>query len=301
MGRVRVTVPATTANLGAGCDCFGLALSLYNIITVETAGAGLVISVSGEGEDVLPRDENNMVWQAVKRFWEEVAFPVPSGIKITLENGIPVGAGLGSSAAAIAGAMAAANALAGNPLPTEMILNMAAGFEGHPDNVAAAVYGGSVVAVSDGPRVITLKFPVPEEIKAVVAAPDFTLATRRARMVLPDVYPREDALFNLGRAALLAGAFAAGRYELLCYGMQDRLHQPYRAPLVRGLEEVLAAAAGAGALGAALSGAGPAVVALTATETGDIAAAMAAAFKAAGMKARVFELTADNEGMRVSI
>ncbi|MEW6182956.1 MAG: homoserine kinase [Bacillota bacterium] len=299
--RVSVIVPATTANLGAGCDCFGLALSLYNTISVEITGAGLEVSVSGEGADSLPHDDGNMVLQAARKLWDEVSFPVPAGLKITLKNEIPVSAGMGSSAAAIVGGMTAANALAGNTLAADDILNLSARFEGHPDNVAAAVHGGSVVAVADGSGVVTLKLPVPGVIKAVVAAPDFALATIQARMALPDVYPREDALFNLGRAALLAGAFASGRYELLRYGMQDRLHQPYRAPLVNGLGEVLAAAVDAGALGAALSGAGPAVVALTDGATGDIAKAMVNAFETAGVGARIFELVADNEGARVSV
>uniref|UniRef100_A0A7C2EJB4 Homoserine kinase n=1 Tax=Ammonifex degensii TaxID=42838 RepID=A0A7C2EJB4_9THEO len=296
---VKVTVPATSANLGPGCDCLGLALSLYNTVTAKVAGTGLAITVRGEGEDLIPRDGSNLVWRAMERLWAEAAFPVPSGVRITLENAIPVSAGLGSSAAAIIGGMLAANAVAGAKLAQEEVLALAAGLEGHPDNVAAALSGGAVVAVAEGNRVVGLKFPVAPELKAVVAVPDFRLATVQARMVLPPAHTREDVFYNVGRTALLVGALSSGRYDLLGAGMQDRLHQPYRASLVPGLQEVLAAAVGAGALGAALSGAGPAVVALATGESGAIGKAMLRAFGAAGVKARVFTLTPDNGGARV--
>ena len=298
-GKVKVTVPATTANLGAGCDCIGLALSLYNTVTFEVTGAGLTVAVSGEGAGLLPLDENNTVIKAAKRLWNEVGFPAPEGLKITLENSIPVGAGLGSSAAAIIGGLAAANFFAGAKLSSEEILSLAAAVEGHPDNVAAAFLGGSVVAAREGNGVVALKFSVAEEVRVVAAVPDFQVATASAREVLPEVYPRGDSLYNVGRAALLAGAFAVRRYDLLKYGMDDRLYQPYRAPLVPGLEEVLRAAVAAGALGAALSGAGPTVVALATDKTDIIGGAMVKAFNDAGVRTRIFLLAPDNRGTRI--
>ncbi|MEW6769940.1 MAG: homoserine kinase [Bacillota bacterium] len=298
-GRTKVRVPATTANLGAGCDCLGLALSLYNTVAVELAGSGLAITVSGEGEDAVPRDRSNLVWQAMERLWAKAGFPVPAGVRIALKNRIPPGAGLGSSAAAIIGGLVAADALAGGVTAREEILTLATALEGHPDNVAPALLGGVVVAVAEGERVVGLKFPVAPELKAVVAVPDYRVATAQAREILPPAYPREDTLYNVGRAALLVGALASGRYDLLGFGMQDRLHQPYRAPLVPGLKEVLAAAVDAGAAGAALSGAGPAVVALATRETGRIGAAMLEAFGAAGVRARVLTLVPDNDGALV--
>ncbi|MEW6192852.1 MAG: homoserine kinase [Bacillota bacterium] len=298
--RVKVRVPATTANLGAGCDCLGLALSLYNTVSVEIAGSGLAITVSGEGEDAVPRDRSNLVWQAMERLWVEAGFPVPAGVRIALKNRIPPGAGLGSSAAAIIGGLVAADAVAGGIMVREDLLALATAIEGHPDNVAPALLGGAVVAVAEeGGQVVGLKFPVAPELRAVVAVPDYRVATAQAREILPPAYPREDALYNVGRAALLAGALASGRYDLLRFGMQDRLYQPYRALLVAGLKEVLAAAVDAGAAGAALSGAGPAVVALATQETGRIGTAMIEAFSAAGVRARVLTLVPDNDGALV--
>jgi homoserine kinase len=298
--RVKVRVPATTANLGAGCDCLGLALSLYNTVSVEIAGSGLAITVSGEGEDAVPRDRSNLVWQAMERLWVEAGFPVPAGVRIALKNRIPPGAGLGSSAAAIIGGLVAADAVAGGIMVREDLLALATAIEGHPDNVAPALLGGAVVAVAEeGGQVVGLKFPVAPELRAVVAVPDYRVATAQAREILPPAYPREDALYNVGRAALLVGALASGRYDLLRFGMQDRLYQPYRALLVAGLKEVLAAAVGAGAAGAALSGAGPAVVALATQETGRIGMAMLGAFSAAGVRARILTLVPDNDGALV--
>ncbi len=297
--RVKVTVPATTANLGAGCDCLGLAVSLYNTVILEIAEAGLTVTVAGEGEELLPCDANNTVWLAAKRLWDELGLPAPEGLRIDLKNGIPVGAGLGSSAAAIVGGLTAANVLAGTPLAPEEVLSLAALFEGHPDNVAAAFLGGCVAAVLEGDRLKTLKFTVSGGLKVVAAVPDFNLATARARMILPEVYPREDAVYNIGRTALLAGIFAYGRYDLLSYGMQDRLYQPHRAPLVPGFHDVMGAALEAGALGVALSGAGPSVVALTTGDTGGIEAAMAGAFQNAGVSVRTLTLDPDNDGTQV--
>ncbi len=296
---VKVTVPASTANLGAGCDCLGLAVSLYNTVVFRTAEAGLAVTIAGEGKELLPCDANNTVWLAAKRLWDEIGFTPATGYRIDLENGIPVGAGLGSSAAAILCGITAANHLAGKPLAPEEALTLAALFEGHPDNVAAAFLGGCVVAVMEGNRLKTLKFPVAEGLKVIAAVPDFNLPTASARTILPEVYARRDAVYNIGRAALLAGSFACGRYDLLQYGMQDRLYQPYRAPLIPGLRDVKEAALKAGALGAALSGAGPTVVALATGATGSIEAAMAEAFRRAGVGVRTLTLGPDNEGTRV--
>lgn len=291
-----VKVPATTANLGSGCDSVSLALGLYNTVTIGLCGAGLAISVYGEGKGQIPEDGSNLVWQAVKRLWGKCGFPLPPGIMITLENNIPVAVGLGSSAAAIIGGLIAANAIAGDRFSTQEILTLATALEGHPDNVAAALFGGLTIVVSEENRLRWLKIPVDPLLKAVVVVPDFQASTRDARIVLPPDCRREDAIYNVGRAALLVGVVASRRYELLMTAMQDRLHQPYRASLVPGLDKVMGAAIEAGAFGAALSGAGPAVVAITGGNTEAIGAAMAGAFRDAGVNARVFALEADNHG-----
>jgi len=293
---VSVKVPATTANLGSGCDCLSLALALYNTVTLGLSGAGLAISVYGEGEGQIPADGSNLVWQAVKRLWRKCGFAMPPGIALTLENEIPVGAGLGSSAAAIVGGLMAANAIAGDRFSAQDILTLATGLEGHPDNVAAALFGGLTVVVSEENRLRWLKIPVDPALAAVIAVPDLRISTQDARRILPADCRREDAVYNVGRAALLVGAVASRRYELLVTAMQDRLYQPYRASLVPGLDKVMEAAVEAGAFGAALSGAGPAVVAITGGNTEAVGAAMAGAFRNAGVNARVFTLGVDNHG-----
>lgn len=293
---VRVKVPATTANLGSGCDCLSLALALYNTVTVGLSGAGLALSVSGEGEGLVPEDASNLVWQAVKRLWGKCGFPMPPGVTITLENDIPVAAGLGSSAAAIVGGLMAANIMAGDRFSISELLALATELEGHPDNVAAAFVGGLTIVVPEEKSLKWLKMPVPPELRAVAVVPDFRVSTKDARTVLPQDCKREDAIYNVGRAALLVGSVAAGRYELLAPAMQDRLHQPYRASLVPGLNDVIQAAVKAGAFGAALSGAGPAVVAIADRNTEAIGAAMLEAFRSAGINARVFILAVDNHG-----
>ncbi|MEW6447087.1 MAG: homoserine kinase [Bacillota bacterium] len=289
-------VPATTANLGSGCDCLSLALSLYNTVTVGLSGAELVISVRGEGEGLIPEDSSNLVWQAIRRLWGKCGFPVPPGVMITLENDIPVAAGLGSSAAAIVGGLVAANIIAGDRYSAHEILALATALEGHPDNVTGAFLGGLTVVVTEEEGLKWLKIPVDPVIKAVAVVPDFRVSTRDARVVLPEHCRREDAIYNVGRAALLVGAVASRRYELLKSAMQDRLHQPYRARLVPGLGKVMEAAVKAGAYGAALSGAGSAVVAITDVNPEPIGAAMLEAFRGEGINARVFTLTVDNHG-----
>lgn len=295
---VIVSVPATTANMGPGFDCLGMALGLYNEIHMALSPGKIAIEVLGEGADDIQRDESNIVWRAAQRVFQEIGQENP-GLSIRLVNNIPTARGLGSSAAAIVGGLVAANRLTGETLSREKLLALATELEGHPDNVAPALLGGMVVSVMAEGVVQTLKITPPEELHAVVAIPDFKLSTHAAREVLPKQVSLQDAIFNLSRAALLVGAFYEKRLDLLSVASRDVLHQPYRAPLVPGLLNVIEAANQAGALSVALSGAGPTVIALTDGYDQRIAQAMQDSFRAAGVNCRVKVLQPDVDGTRI--
>lgn len=263
---VRVQVPATTANLGPGFDTLGLALSLFNQVEMEETGnpGELVIEIEGEGAASIPANRDNVTFLAAQEVFK-AAGCFPAGLRLRLLNRIPAARGLGSSAAARVGGLLAANALLGEPLSREQLLTLAVRLEGHPDNVAPALLGGLVVASIQEGKVRHRRIEIPDGLTAVLVIPDFELATRAAVAALPELVPVKDAVFNLGQACLLVAGFLTGDWELVGQSMQDRLHQPYRLPLIPGLNEVLAAARQQGALGAALSGSGPAVLALTAS------------------------------------
>ncbi len=292
---VRVRVPATSANLGPGLDALGLAVDLHTTVELDEAEGGVEIEFSGLGQGEVSLGEDNLVYRSARRIWELVGYH-PPGIRMRVENRIPLARGLGSSAAAIVGGMVAANALAATrrggeaALGEAELLAAAAGVEGHPDNVAPALLGGIIVAVQTGEGISYLRFLPPARIRVIVAIPEFPLATEKARQCIPRTVPVADAVFNLGRSALLVGALMQGRWDLLGHACEDRLHQPYRANLVPGLEDVIAAALEAGARGAVLSGAGPSVLAIV--EEGApsaapaVARAMSEAFLDAGVDCR---------------
>lgn len=295
---VRVQVPATTANLGPGFDCLGMALKFHNTVEMSVhTEKRLSIEVLGEGAQEIARDESNLVYRAALLLFRKVNFN-PPGLRIRLINNIPLARGLGSSAAAVVGGLVAANILAGNRVPFREVLNMAHQLEGHPDNVAPALMGGVVVAVAVEGEVRCLKIDPPPGLKVAVAIPDFHLATQAAREVLPQQVGLADAVYNLSRAALLVASLQQGRLDMLSTAMEDRLHQPYRASLVPGLKKVLAAARLAGARGACLSGAGPTVVAFADSNLEHIARVMKETFRESGVNARTLVLEPSIVGVR---
>jgi len=294
---IRVQVPATTANLGPGFDCLGMALELYNIVELMPFAHDLAIEVSGEGAAEIDRDERNMVFQAAQRIFRQVGF-TPGGIKIRLINQIPVARGLGSSTAAIVGGIIAANIVSGGRLTIKEMLPLAASMEGHPDNAAPAFLGGIVVSVQSDGEIKYLKIPPPAGLRAVVAVPDFTLPTRIAREILPQQISFQDAAFNLGRVALLVAALHQGDLSLLSTAMEDRMHQFFRAALIPGVKKVVAAAKLAGARGVTLSGAGPAVIAFADSNLDLIARVMGDTFRENNVKAKVMILKPSPVGAR---
>jgi homoserine kinase len=293
--RVRVRVPATSANLGPGFDALGLALALHNEVVAEAA-AEVTVSIEGAGRGRLDEGAKNLVARAVALAHEVAGRPF-HGARLRCINRIPLSRGLGSSAAAWVGGLLAANALMGEPLDREAVLTAAARAEGHPDNVAAALLGGLTVSCADGGRVTAVSLPAPSEVEWVVLLPETESSTHDARAVLPDTVSRSDAVFNVQRVSLLLAALATGRADLLDQAMQDRLHQPYRQRLFPWMEAIAAAGRRAGGLGCVLSGAGPSMLAAVRQGGGRaVAEAMERALRDVGIAGRAMALPVDPVG-----
>lgn len=300
-----VRVPATTANLGPGFDALGLALDLWNeaefMVDPLRSDPAQPVSVfsTGEGAGALPTDSTNLVARAALHLFDAAGKPAPAGLRIRCANCIPLGSGLGSSAAASVCGLMGANALLGSPFAVPDILRLATEIEGHPDNAAAAVLGGLALVASQEGRLIARRVEVPPLAVAVVV-PDFDLPTHAARAALPGQFSLADAVFNLSRTALVVEALRSGDLDLLGQVMDDRLHQPYRLKRIPGAAEAMAAARAAGASAAALSGAGPSVIAFGQGDMQAMALAAQSAFHAAGLQARCWCLMTSAQGATVN-
>jgi homoserine kinase len=256
--RWRLRVPASSANLGPGFDALGLALSVYLECRFSRA-PHLNITVTGRDAAEISAGEDNLIWQTALAVGRDTGAELPP-VELVIDNQIPLGKGLGSSAAALTAGVLIANELLGLNWKPARVLDEAARLEGHPDNVAAAVLGSIVAtAVDGGGTARAVKLPLPDTYRVAVVVPDFALATKKSRAVLPQEYTKADVIFNIQRAALLMAALATGSTAAFPTALEDRLHQPYRAPLVPGLEEILKLKA-PGLLGCTLSGAGPSVL-----------------------------------------
>lgn len=298
MKRVIITVPASTANLGPGFDCLGLALGLHNTVEMQSLAQGLEVDIEGEGQDSLPSDPSNLIVRAASRLFEKTG-KQPPGLRIHAINRIPLSSGLGSSAAAAIAGLAAANALVEAGLTSHEILRLAYELEGHADNAAAALFGGLNVVSTSGDELITRQAPA-ADFKVAIALPALKLSTPLMREALPQQVPLGDAVFNVGRTALTIEALRTGDYELLGQAMADRLHQPYRKQFIPGFDGAMAAARRAGAAAVVLSGSGPALVAFAPSGHERIAQAMALAFEEAGLAARAYALPVDHQGLQLS-
>jgi len=299
---VSVRVPASTANLGPGFDCLAAALDLWNETYVEIGGNQTVVSIEGEGAGQLPEDENNLLVQSAHAFARQMGQRLPPGLRIRCKNAIPLGSGLGSSAAAVLAGAMAANALLDYPGSSTDLLTCATQIEGHADNAAASLMGGLVAVAQDQGQVIVRRWNLPA-LQLVVITPDFELSTREARAALPDQYSRADAVFNISRTVMVVEALRSADLDLLSRMMDDRLHQPYRLPLIPGAEQAFQAARAAGAVAVALSGAGPSLLAVShnTQQAADIAAAMQSAFAQAGLTTRVFTPSVSARGAEVTL
>lgn len=302
--RVVVRVPGTSANCGSGFDCLGLAVTIYNDLDLTLLeDERLIIESSGEGAETILTDEKNIVWKSARLVLERANLAEKfKGAIIRMKNHVPMSRGLGSSAAAIVAGLFAANEIIGRRFNKNEILKFATEIEGHPDNVAPAIFGGFTVSVVDKGQVQTFSFLPKNKFKLVVAVPNFHLSTRAARQVLPKSVPMKDAIFNISRASMLVAALIKGKEKFLASAFDDALHQPYRKNLVPGMSEVFDAAKKAGALGVALSGAGPCLIAFSPEKKhieNEIATEMVQAFKKNDVQADALILNLDTRGAYV--
>lgn len=300
--KILVRVPATTANLGPGFDALGLALDRWNdaIFSLREDGQTQV-KVQGEGQGRLPTGEDNLIAASARRVYDLANVPF-TGMEIECVNRIPLGSGLGSSSAAILTGMLGANRLLNEPFPADDLLQHAIEIEGHPDNLAPAMLGGLVVSMATDGNFISRRLDSINRHKplhATIVLPEVNFPTAEARQVLPDRVSMQGAAENIGRAVMVTEALRSGDMELLGAAMQDSLHQPYRLPLIPGAAEALEAAREAGAAAAALSGAGPALIAFSEALDPAIGAAMQTAFSDAGIPARIMELKTSDRGASV--
>ncbi len=258
MSWTEVRVPATSANLGPGFDALGMALSIYLECRFRPS-AQLTIRPKGRDAEMISSAEDNLIWQTALAVAEHAARPMPA-IELEINNDIPIGKGLGSSAAALVAGVVIADEILGLEWDRHRILDEAARIEGHPDNVAAAALGSIVASAVDSDGITrAVRMQLPARYGVAIVVPDFILPTSEARAVLPASYSRADAVFNVQRSALLIAAMLTQTTDAFHAALEDRFHQPYRMRLVPGLEEMLRLRA-EGLLGCALSGAGPSVL-----------------------------------------
>ena len=296
---VRVRVPASSANLGPGFDCIGVALNLYTEISMGFVEDGLLIEVLGEDYKDIEKNQDNLVYRAAKKVFEKTQTDY-TGLNIKIKVGIPLGSGLGSSASAIIGGMVAANELIGNPLRDDEILNLAASMEGHADNVGPALLGGLNIMAFDGAVTYYIRKELDEDLKFVAFTPNRVLKTETARNVLPAKVDFKDAVFNTGRSSLLAAALFSEEYGLLKIASQDVLHQKYRSKLIPEMYKCFDKALECGAYFAFLSGAGPTIMAVCSEESADkVVEGVGSVYKSMEIDYRVYKLKCDNKGAHI--
>ena len=290
---IKVTVPATSANLGPGFDSLGLALDIYNTYKVEELEEGLVI----EGCDMEYANEDNLTYQAMIKCFKKIGYK-HKGIKIVIESDVPVARGLGSSATCIVGGLVAANEISGRKLSKDELLDIATEMEGHPDNVAPALLGGMVASVYED-QVYYSKINIASGIKFLALIPDFELSTKKSRSILPKVIPHSDAVFNVGRAALMVSALQNGEFDLLKVAGQDKLHQHYRGTLIEGYEDILKKSLELDAKCVFLSGAGPTILVAVDEDDSEIKIGLKEFLNDFKNKWYIKELKIDQDGAKV--
>ena len=292
---MKLRVPATTANMGPGFDCLGMAFDFYNYIEFEEYGLPGTCVLTSEGEaGKIDLSKNNLIYKAYAKTFEYLGEEV-KGVKMHFENNIPYSRGLGSSSAAIIGGVKVANTLLGDRLTDEEMLNIALEFEGHPDNIAPALLGGIVISglLEDG-KVFYRKIKVPQNLHCTLIIPNYPLATKKAREVLPKQFSMAEAVHNIGRTALLIDALHTGDLKQLSLAMDDCLHQPYRKTLIKGMEEIIPAAKALGALNVTISGAGPTI--LVVSDAPHDYSSLQDILSKEGVQAKIVDLRPTNEG-----
>lgn len=292
---IRVSVPATSANMGSGFDCMGIALTIRN--TVEMDFCDHIDITNANGLD-LPAGEDNLIYSCAKHVFD-IAGKRMDGLRIVEHCNIPMTRGLGSSSACTVAGLCGANALLGDPLDEEAIINLAAIIEGHPDNSTPAIRGGFVAAMLENGRVWQVRVPISGRLRFCAFIPEFELKTEKARAALPKEVTMRDAVFNLSRAALLAGSLVAGELHNIGVATDDRLHQPYRFDMIPEGREVAARARELGALGSFISGAGPTIMAVVDRASLDFEKRVRERFSEEFPSWRVQMLDCDEEGVHI--
>ncbi len=289
---ITLRVPATSANLGAGFDCLGLALDIFASITVTFSST-----------EQPPTDDvgEKMVITAIKQTFLRLERDAPAGIRVRYNLAIPLGRGMGASAVARVAGVLAANEITGHPLDDDEMLGIASDLEGHGDNACPAMFGGMQVCVAHEGRYIRAACRYPADTAIALLIPDHSMATKDARKVLPESYSRADAVHNVGRAALFVAAMSSGRMDLLDAATDDRIHQRQRSALFPPMFDIFTAAKGAGAHAAWLSGAGSSIAAIAPEAAGrDVAAAMLRTLESAAMTGRSLVTRIAREGATVA-
>ena len=285
-----IKVPASSANIGPGFDCLALALDIWNTITVSSGDN--TVSINGYGKEFLTKNQSNLILKSFHRIFQETGQSPPS-VHFECENNIPIGKGLGSSAASVIGGLIAGNQLLNNPFTNNQILSFASDIEGHPENAAAALLGGFQIVIKSPNTLLTSEVHLKESMKAILFIPEIEMPTAESRKVLKSTISRDDAIFNIGRAALLVNALSLGDLELLSTATEDRLHQPARQKIFLPMSNLFNAAKNSGALAYFLSGAGSTVIAFAQEKEFTIGYEMADAASKSGIdgEIRISELS----------
>lgn len=293
---IKIQVPATSANLGAGFDSLGLAVNLYNYVSI---GEHDSIDITTSDGSSVPAGEENLVYFSAKYLYDLCGKKLP-GLRIIQENNIPMTRGLGSSSACIIAGLYGANILLGSPFNTDELVNIAAKIEGHPDNTTPALLGGIVTAVYNGDDVYWVKQEIYRHLDFFAIVPDFELSTALARKCLPETVSHLDARYNLSRAALFSASLLQGKYENIKIAVNDKLHQPYRLSLIAHAEEVFDKTYGLGAYGTYISGAGPTIMSIVSSANKNFETAVRHYLDSIGLNQwKIYRLSIDNQGTRV--
>lgn len=288
---IRIRVPATSANMGPGFDSLGVALNLYN----EYSFSETLMGLEFEGIEEEFCNEDNIIYKAMIKCFEKCNYKL-KGLKISItKQEVPISRGLGSSSSCIVAGLIGANYIMGNILSNKELLDIAVEIEGHPDNVAPALLGGVVVAIREGNRTIYDKVNVLKNLSFVAIIPDFKLSTEKARSVLKENIELKDAIYNIGRAALMVAALTNGNDDILKYACSDRIHEIYRGPLIKKFDIIKKEAYNNGALASFLSGAGPTIMTIVKKES-DFSNKIKDVLERENLKFQVLELSIDNKG-----
>lgn len=291
----KVRVPATSANLGPGFDCMGIALKLYNTARFEQIDSGVEIDILDESKSYVPTNENNLVYRAMNALYEKAGKKL-DGVKITISSDIPVTRGLGSSSAGIVLGLVGANHLLGNAFSVDDLLYTAYEIEGHPDNVTPALLGGFTISFSENKRIVYTKNNVSPELKFAAMIPEFYLQTRKSRGLIPKYVNIRNASYNIAHASLLSAALITGEFSLLNSCLRDKIHQRARFPYIKSGEFIIRSARRFGAYGGYISGAGPTVMSVVSKDCAEFEKRMNDLIKTNLKNWRLVVLDADNEG-----